>query len=115
MMYISVTPLPGTATYELNRSVVIDGFFIKAGFKWDGASIPRILWRLIDSPFQPDLMVPSMVHDYLYTHGANLGVSRKEADLIFKKLLISNGFTKFKANILYKGVRVGGYSSYKRG
>jgi hypothetical protein len=41
--------------------------FIPAGFVFDGASIPRLLWPVL-SP-TGILLVPSLIHDYGYRHG----------------------------------------------
>jgi len=112
MMYINVTPLPKEGKYRLNQAVIIEGVHVPAGFKWDGASIPRFLWRVVDSPFQPDLMVPSLVHDYLYEQGDKSGFTREEADKLFHKLLIANGVDEDLAETMYSGVRVGGGSHY---
>jgi hypothetical protein len=111
-MYIDVTPLPKSGKYRLNKAVIIDGVHIPPKFKWDGASIPRFLWRIIGSPFQPKLMVPSLVHDYLYGEGEASGYTRKEADKLFKKLLMANGVDEERAESMYAGVRWGGGSHY---
>jgi hypothetical protein len=111
-MYIDVTPLPKSGKYRLNKAVIIDGVHVPAGFEWDGASIPRFLWRIVDSPFQPDLMVPSLVHDYLYSQGDKSGYIREQADKLFKKLLIANGVDEDLAKTMYAGVKVGGGSHY---
>jgi hypothetical protein len=40
---------------------------IPAGFRWDGASIPNILhWW--ERPWADWLVIPSLVHDYLYRY-----------------------------------------------
>ena len=112
-MYISVTPLPDEGKYQLNEpGAIIEGVHIPPGFKWDGASIPRFLWRVVDSPFQPELMVPSMVHDYLYEQGDASGFSRKQADRLLRKLLRANGVDDDLAKTMYSGVRIGGRSHY---
>ena len=38
---------------------------IEKGYRWDGASIPRIFWYLIGSKTQPEFQIPSMLHDKL--------------------------------------------------
>jgi hypothetical protein len=112
MMYINVTPLPDKGKYRLNTAVIIEGVHIPEGFEWDGASIPRFLWRIVSSPFQPDLMVPSLVHDYLYSQGDKSGYDREQADELFKKLLMANGVDDDLAETMYAGVRIGGGSHY---
>jgi hypothetical protein len=111
-MLIDVTPLPGEGKYRLNKSVIVEGVLISAPFKWDGASISRFFWRVVGSPFQPKFMVPSMVHDKIYGDGEDSGFTRKEADELFKKLLMANGVKKALAETMYTGVRIGGRSHY---
>jgi len=112
IMYIHVTPLARENKYQLDEDVIIDGVRIEAGFQWNGASNPRFFWRILGSPFQPKYMVPSLVHDYLYSLGQASGYSRREADKLFFKLLIANGVNRKLAKTLYSGVRVGGGSHY---
>jgi len=111
-MLIDVTPLPKEKKYRLNKGVIVDGVQVPVGFTWDGASIPRFLWRVVSSPFQPELMVPSMVHDYLYSLGDKSGFTRKQADKLFRKLLRANGVDDDLVKTIYTGVRVGGASHY---
>jgi hypothetical protein len=106
--------MPDSGTYMLGMSVYIEGIYIPSGFQWNGASIPSFLWPILGSPFSPEMMVPSLVHDFLYSRQAqSLGIHRRQADKIFKKLLIANGMDADKAETLYLGVRVGGKSHYQ--
>jgi hypothetical protein len=113
-MRIHVIPLPEKGTYMLGTSVVVEGIYIPSGFQWNGASIPKFLWPILGSPFAPEMMVASLVHDFLYSkEAASLGISRRDADKIFRKLLIANTVDDDTAEILYVGVRVGGKSHYQ--
>jgi hypothetical protein len=113
-MKINVTPMPENGTYMLNMAVYIEGIYIPMGFEWNGASIPRFLWPILGSPFAPEMMVASLVHDYLYSKvSAGYIISRREADKIFRKLLMANGMDEETAETLYTGVRVGGRSHYQ--
>jgi hypothetical protein len=113
-MIINVIPIPEHGTYRLAFSTYIEGIFIPSWFEWNGASIPSFLWPILGSPFAPEMMVASLVHDYLYSkESAHLGISRSKADKIFRKLLIANGMDKEKAETLYMGVRIGGKSHYQ--
>jgi len=117
MLLIQCTPVPHDNVYNLDTSIYIDGVKIPKGFRWDGASIPRFLWALIYSPFHPDVMAPSMVHDYLYRYhdgqDGNRVFTRKAADDLFEKLLIANGVATETVNTMYSGVRIGGKSSWR--
>ena len=86
----------------VNYVYVIFGIqiFIPAGFLWDGASIPRILWPLLGSAFGL-YGYAAMVHDYLY---ASRMVPRKIADKIFYEIMRKHGVNKFKAWLMYKAV-----------
>jgi hypothetical protein len=118
MKHIHVKPLPASNQYVLLQSVIIEKISVYEGFKWNGASIPSPFWPLIGSPFNPKFMVASMVHDYLYrTRKAcdiyGRTIHRKEADKIFKKLLIHDGVDLELAETMYTAVRLGGQNSWK--
>ena len=40
-------------------------FTIKAGYFWNGADIPKIVWALVGSQYNPEFKKASMVHDYM--------------------------------------------------
>jgi len=103
-LFIEAEPDPTSDLYILKESVIIEGIKINKGEKWNGASIPRILWPLIGSPFTPKLMVPSLVHDFMCK--SKRGRRDKKTHKLFKKLLIANGVKKSVANTLYIGVRL---------
>ena len=111
-MYVEVEPVPEHNKYKLLKSVIVEGVKIPKDFEWDGASIPRIFWEEIGSPFSPKFMVPSLVHDYLYSVGTSSGLNRRQADKLFKKLLLANGVDESLAETMYTGVRVGGGRHY---
>lgn len=52
--------------------------YIKRGFITDGASIPRIAWRVIGHPFSKDLLPHALPHDGLYA--AELFPTHAECD-----------------------------------
>lgn len=52
----------------------------------------------------------STVHDYLYRTAI---LSRKESDKIFYQALRSEGVARWRAWMMWVGVRVGGVSSYR--
>lgn len=73
---------------------------IPAGFRWNGASVPRFLWWLIPPYKDP---VSNCVHDYLC--GLE-NYPRKQADKEYKKLLShTNNFIISGAG--YLGTRFG--------
>jgi len=87
---------------------------VPMGFFYDGASIPRFLWVFFGTPFQSCHDVPSCIHDYLYRKDCTPDVDRKEADVIFYELLRGNGVSYFKALLMYYGVRMFGWYSWRK-
>ena len=78
---------------------------VPSGFLYDGASIPPPGWILGYTPHHPDMMLPALVHDYLYT---TREVDRLTADSIFYELLIQNGVKKPIAEVMFQAVRACG-------
>ena len=84
------------------------------GYITDGASIPRILWPFIGSPYGP-YTDAAVIHDYLYSARKTYQkINRKEADLIFYKILCSIGISAWNARLMYWGVRIGGWRAWKK-
>jgi hypothetical protein len=52
----------------------------------------------------------STIHDYLYRTGS---MGRKEADSVFYEALRTEGVARWRAWLMWAGVRVGGASSYR--
>jgi hypothetical protein len=81
---------------------------IYEGYAWDGASGPAI-----DTP---DFMTASLVHDVLYQF-IRLGKlpmsARKDADQALYDLCISAGMNWFRAQYVYKSVRLFGENAAK--
>jgi hypothetical protein len=87
--------------HRLGRSVKVP-----PGFSFDGATIPWPLWRRYYSPFDPVVMTPALVHDWLY---CSHEMSRSEADDWFRDLLIGSGVPTYKAWLMWTAVdRMGG-------
>lgn len=95
---------------------------VPASFTYDGASIPRIFWQL-GSPYDSCYDSPSCVHDYLYRKQSDgqvlkenkfVTIPRKNADKIYRKLLIQNGNSKPKSYFIYGIVRIFGWMFFKK-
>lgn len=84
---------------------------IPAGFKTDGASIPRFLWRVCGTPLAVPRIYAAIVHDWLYS-GGDVRVSRAEADAIYRDLQIALGVSRFKACIEWGALRLCGGSHW---
>lgn len=104
-----IVSVPGEARYMVVEPYSYAGVFIDIGFMFDGASIPAIAWQVLYTPFHPDVMAAAVVHDKLYRTGER---PRRQADKLFKEMLIMNGVDEVIAKLMYRGVRVGGRSAF---
>tara|TARA_X000000368_G_scaffold154822_1_gene122005 strand:- start:296 stop:871 length:576 start_codon:yes stop_codon:yes gene_type:complete len=101
--------------YELNGTKYV----IPAGFKFDGASIPKFLHTFL-SPVGV-LLLGGLVHDYAYKYaalqpkkGAVLLLDQKKADEIFRDINIEiNGFY-FMNYLAYWSLRLGGFMAWNK-
>lgn len=112
---IILKPLPYEKRYILWASVSfqIKGklYSINAGFKTDGASIPRFAWITTGTPFAPRHIRAAVIHDFLYQTGH---VSRKDADDYFKFILREDGVNDYQANKMYLALRAFGWVAWRR-
>lgn len=94
--------------------VLVDGmmFTVPAGFKTDGASIPRLLWRLCGHPLETRRFPIAVLHDWLYEEGAALGLTRQQVDEIYRDGLLSLGYGKWTAATEYYAIRLFGGSRW---
>ena len=78
---------------------------INKGYTWNGANIPRFLWRIVGSQFDPQYLPASMVHDYLCENkGFIIKKGAKISSDIFRDILVLTGVSKAKANIMATAV-----------
>ena len=85
-------------------------FTIPGGFWYNGASIPKAFWQLTFSPFDPRILGPAAIHDWLYTCKS---VPKDAADRTLFEYLRKNGGGKFAPMIVEKGVKFFGNSAWK--
>ena len=113
----AVRPLKGS-DYELAQGfrfrATVDRVWdvvvhLKPGFKTDGASIPRLLWRVFGSPYDPDIFPSAIGHDGLYRGEV---VPRKDADLAFLRMMEKSGVPEKKRRLIYRGVRWFGWITW---
>lgn len=107
---VTVPAADGEA-YYLNldyEAHLLPGFVlaIKAGYRFDGASIPRIFWCTTGTPMSPQFQAASLIHDALYD--AEL-LDRRQADGILYWCLRQDGVYWYTARKMWLGVRLGGY------
>ena len=68
----NIQPIAGTEMYRLMADYMVrlpfcgKWLLVKAGFIFDGASIPRWLWSVIGNPFDPNWTAAALIHDSLY-------------------------------------------------
>lgn len=72
---------------ELDDGTVVE-ISVKANFVFDGASIPRALWRVCGHPLETPRIAAALAHDWLY---AAQVCKRDEADLIYRVILRAVG------------------------
>lgn len=84
-------------------------FTVPAGFVTDFASIPRGLWNLLPVHGRQDKA--AVLHDFLYAHN---GVTRAEADALFREAMEAEGVGKVARNLMYAGVRAGGWKPWNK-
>ena len=100
--------------YTLRENLYFAGLTVPAGFRSDGASVPRFFWRLVFPPGDALALRAAILHDWIYrTHPA--GWDRAKADALFRDVLIADGVPKWRARLAWLGVRIGGGAAWKEG
>ena len=79
---------------------------VKAGFDFDGASIPRALWVVYGNPLSGNFRIAALVHDALY---ASEYFPRELADAIFLDLMKQHEVGYIKRQTMYYAVRSAGW------
>ena len=82
------------------------------GFRTDLASIPRILHSLI--PQNGRHRKPAVIHDKLYRTAGLHDYTRAQADAIFLEAMLLVGVPRYRAYLMYSGVRAGGWITWKK-
>ena len=104
----------GKQTYILLEDIVVEslGYQIKLlkGFDFDAASIPKIFWSIIGSPFTGNYTTPAAIHDGLY---AGEILNRKVCDDIFLDLMKQYKVSYLRRYTMYWAVRLAGGKVWK--
>ena len=118
---IVITPLKmtgGSRWYQLKAPF---GFWshhlqeqitVPAGFVTDMASVPLILQPFLQK--DEGLLEAAVFHDFLYSNGCELPVSRSDADRVFLEAMTEAGMGAIKRGWAYWAVRGGAAKSWKR-
>lgn len=80
---------------------------VPAGFVFDGASVPQMLWSFMDPA--GEAFEAACVHDYLYETSLK---TKDYADKAFRSMLLRYGVDAYKAEVAYRAVRRFGKGSY---
>jgi hypothetical protein len=84
-------------------------YIIPAGWISDGASIPRLLWPVLGSPFVGKHRAGCILHDFLYWKNVE---SQNYSDLCMYHKNRLDGVGWIKANLLYTGLCIGGWVAW---
>ena len=81
--------------------------YVPAEFETDFASVPRlpVVFELVGAYGH----AAATLHDWLYRRGS---LKRAEADRVFYNALRSSGIARWRAWLMYGGVRLGGFGAY---
>lgn len=80
---------------------------VPGDFTTDFASVPR--WPLTFALLGQYGQAAATLHDWLYSSGQ---LSREAADRVFLNALRSSGIARWRAYLMWAGVRIGGTSRY---
>ena len=79
-------------------------FTIPKDYCYDGASIPRIFWRVIGANTSPEFLIPALIHDVLCENHKYVDNDREFSSQVFKALLLASGVGEVKAQIMFAAV-----------
>ncbi len=90
---------------------------VPKGFIADGASVPRMLWSFM--PPDGTHRAAALAHDWIYANKGFLAEphlmwERFEADDVFLELMLKALIAPWRANIAFRGVRLGGWLPWRR-
>lgn len=98
---------------EWNVCVRDRWFCVPAMTETDGASIPRVLWRVCGHPLQYPRVYAALLHDWLYGGGGRETCpTRADADAVYRDLLIDLGWGRVKSYTEYCALRLFGGSHW---
>lgn len=94
---------------SLESEGVVYRIKIFPGFIFDGASIPRALWRLCGHPFTSPRIAAALIHDWLY---ASHFCDRELADKIYRDIQKMLGIGVIARNTEYFVLRLFGRAAW---
>lgn len=122
---VSIRQIGVTAYYSViedytYRTSAGNNLIVLQGFRYDRASIPRVLWVILDKDALGN--VAPLIHDLLYRHHGVLPegqvspyrkFSRKEADLLFYEIMEKCGVSYTRRVAAYEAVRKFAFWAWK--
>lgn len=84
----------------------IYNFFIPKGYCYDGASIPRLFWRVIGSNTDNRFLIPALIHDVLCENHDFVDYDRKFSTNVFNALLEVSEVNSFQRFLMKNSVDV---------
>lgn len=79
-------------------------FEIPKGYCYDGASIPRLFWRIIGSNTDNRFLIPALIHDILCENHSFIDNDRKFSTEVFNALLEASKVNAFKRFLMKNSV-----------
>lgn len=87
-------------------------YTVPEGMRFDGASIPRVVWTIL--PSKDACLEFGALHDWLYRVGPSLGVSKRMADdLGWEALVIQGVGDEWQRDAIWDGLRIGGGPAWR--
>lgn len=93
--------------YHVGDRSSTDKIVVPKGFKWDGGSVPRIFWNIVD-PWG-SASKAYLLHDWLYSTQQR---SRLVSDAILMEAMEVLGVGLIKRKLIFRGVRIGGWVAW---
>ena len=99
---ISIERYPFISKRELNVCLVNKknnkeySFQIPKGYCYDGASIPRLFWRIVGPSTDNRFLIPALIHDVLCEHHEYIENDRSFSTNVFNSLLEGSGVCGIK-------------------
>lgn len=79
-------------------------FQIPKGYCYDGASIPRLFWRIIGSNTDNRFLIPALIHDILCENHSFIENDRKFSTEVFNALVEASEVNAFKRFLMKNSV-----------
>ncbi|MCQ2754297.1 MAG: DUF1353 domain-containing protein [bacterium] len=91
---------------EDNKKKKVYFFEIPKGYCYDGASIPKVFWRVIGSNTDNSFLIPALIHDVICQNHSYIENDRKFSSEVFSALLEASGVFPFKRYLMKNAVDV---------